>query len=140
MRVATPRSADREYLRTTLMYSVLANLASNQGNSAGPFRLFEAGRVFESGGNDLPKERETVAGVLAGLRQERSWLEDESLLDFYDAKGVTESVLDRLGVAATYEAVDKHASHPGRCAASKAGDAVSGMVGAGHPPIEEQLG
>lgn len=140
LRVANPLSSDREYLRTTLMFSVLANLASNQGHSAGPFRLFEAGRVFESGGKDLPEERETVAGVLAGLRQEPSWLEDESLLDFYDAKGVTESVLDRLGVAVTYEPVDNPAFHPGRCAAIKAGDAVLGMVGEVHPSIRERLG
>ncbi len=140
LRVANPLSSDREYLRTTLLASVLANLASNQGHSAGPFRLFEAGRVFESGGDDLPEERETVAGVLAGLRQEPSWLEDESLLDFYDAKGVTESVLDRLGVAATYEPVDKPAFHPGRCAVIKAGDAVLGMVGEVHPSVKEQLG
>ena len=140
LRVANPLSSDREYLRTTLLFSVLANLASNQGHSAGPFRLFEAGRVFESGGKDLPEEREIVAGVLAGLRQEPSWLEDESLLDFYDAKGVAESVLDRLGVAVTYEPVDNPAFHPGRCAAIKAGDAVLGMVGEVHPSIRERLG
>ncbi|MEC8910288.1 MAG: phenylalanine--tRNA ligase subunit beta, partial [Chloroflexota bacterium] len=85
------------------------------------------------------EERESVSGVLAGLRHETSWLEDENLLDFYDAKGVVEMVLDRLGVSATYEPTDDPAFHPGRCAAIKAVDTVLGMVGEVHPVVMERL-
>ena len=140
LRVANPMSSDREYLRTTLRASLLGTLAANQGHSAGPFRLFEAGRVFWPRDGDLPDERETVAGALAGLRHEPSWLEDDSLLDFYDAKGVVEMVLGRLGVAATYEPVDNPAFHPGRCAAIKSGDSLLGLVGEVHPVGMERLG
>jgi len=140
LRVANPMSSDREYLRTTLRASLLATLAANQGQSAGPFRLFEAGRVFWPRNGDLPDERETVAGVLAGLRHEPSWLEDESQLDFYDAKGVVELVLDRLGVAANYEPLDDPAFYPGRCAAIKSGDSLLGLVGEVHPVVKERLG
>ena len=140
LRVANPMSSDREYLRTTLRASLLANLAANQGHSAGPFRMFEAGRVFWPRTGDLPEERETVAGVLAGLRHEPSWLEDDSLLDFFDVKGVVESVLGHLGVTATYEPVDDSAFHPGRCAAIKSGDSLLGLVGEVHPVVMERLG
>ena len=140
LRVANPMSSDREYLRTTLRASLLANLAANQGHSAGPFRMFEAGRVFWPRTGDLPEERETVAGVLAGLRHEPSWLEDDSLLDFFDVKGVVESVLGHLGVTATYEPVDDPAFHPGRCAAIKSGDSLLGLVGEVHPVVMERLG
>ena len=140
LRIANPLSSDREYLRTTLRASLLGNLAANQGHSAGPFRMFEAGRVFLPRDGDLPEERETVAGVVAGLRHEPSWLEDQGLLDFYDAKGVVELVLDRLGVAATYEPVDDPAFHPGRCAVIKASESVLGMVGEVHPAVMDRLG
>ena len=140
MRVTNPMSADREYLRTTLRASLLATLAANQGHGAGPFRLFEAGRVFWPREGDLPDERETVAGVLAGLRHEPSWLEDDSLLDFYDAKGVVELVLNRLGVLATYEPSDDPSFHPGRCAVIKVEDAVIGVVGEVHPVVIDRLG
>ena len=140
LRVANPMSSDREYLRTTLRASLLANLASNQGHSAGPFRLFEAGRVFYPRGGELPDERETVCAVLAGLRHKPSWLEDDSLLDFYDAKGVVEWVLDRLGVAANYEPSDHPGFHPGRRANIKVGDAVLGVLGEIHPAVTERLG
>ena len=140
MRVTNPMSADREYLRTTLRASLLATLAANQGHGAGPFRLFEAGRVFWPREGDLPDERETVAGVLAGLRHEPSWLEDDSLLDFYDAKGVVELVLNRLGVLATYEPSDDSSFYPGRCAVIKVEDAVIGVVGEVHPVVMDRLG
>jgi len=140
MRVANPMSTDREYLRTTLRASLLATLAANQGQSGGPFRIFEAGRVFWPRNGDLPEERESVSGVLAGLRHETSWLEDEGFLDFYDAKGVVEMVLDRLGVSAAYEPADDPAFHPGRCAVIKAADSVLGMIGEVHPVVMERLG
>ena len=140
MRVTNPMSADREYLRTTLRASLLATLAANQGHGSGPFRLFEAGRVFWPREGDLPDERETVAGVLAGLRHEPSWLEDDSLLDFYDAKGVVELVLNRLGVSETYEPSDDPSFHPGRCAVIKVADAVIGVVGEVHPVVMDRLG
>ena len=140
LRVANPMSSDREYLRTTLQAGLLANLASNQGHSAGPFRMFEAGRVFHPRGSDLPNEQEIVFAILAGLRHEPSWLEDESLLDFYDAKGVAEWVLDRLGVAATYEPSNHPGFHPGRQADIKSGDATLGVVGEIHPSVMDRLG
>ena len=44
-----------------------------------------------------------VSGILVGRRWEPSWLEDSESLGFYDAKGVVEGLLQRLGVAAEYE-------------------------------------
>jgi phenylalanyl-tRNA synthetase beta chain len=140
LRVANPMSSDREYLRTTLRASVLSTLAANQSHSAGPFRLFEAGRTFWPRYDDLPEERETIAGVLAGLRHEPSWLEDEQAMDFYDAKGVVELVMNRLGVAATYEPSEDKTFHPGRCAVIKVADSEMGMVGEIHPVVMERLG
>jgi len=140
LRVANPMSSDREYLRTTLRASVLGTLATNQSHSAGPFRLFEAGRTFWPREEDLPEERETIAGVLAGQRHEPSWLEDENAMDFYDAKGVVELVMDRLGVATIYEPSEDKTFHPGRCAVIKASDTAVGMVGEVHPVVMERLG
>jgi phenylalanyl-tRNA synthetase beta chain len=140
LRVVNPMSSDREYLRTTLRASVLSTLAANQSHSAGPFRLFEAARTFWPRYDDLPEERETIAGVLAGLRHEPSWLEDEQAMDFYDAKGVVELVMNRLGVAATYEPSEDKTFHPGCCAVIKAADSEIGMVGEIHPVVMERLG
>ena len=135
LRIANPMSAEQEYLRPTLRASLLATLAANEGHSEGPFRLFEVGRVFNSQGGELPEERDTAAGVLAGRRWDPSWLVDDSTLDFYDAKGPVESVMADLGIACVFEPVDDPFFYPGRCARIMAGKESLGIVGEVHPSI-----
>ena len=140
LHIANPMSSSHEYLRPSLQAGLLATLAANQGHGDGPVRLFEAGRVFLPRPGDLPEELETVAGAMSGQRRGASWLEQEGPMDFYDAKGLVEWLLERLGVAAAYEPGSHPTYHPGRCAAVKAGDAVLGYVGEVHPTVRERVG
>ena len=142
MRLANPMSAVHEYLRPTLHSGLLATLAANQSQNPGPFRLFEAGRVFLPRSGDLPEEVETVAAVLAGQRGEASWLASpESIaMDFYDAKGMVEWLLERLGVSTEWEPGEHPVYQPGRCAVVKAGGSELGHAGEIHPAIRERLG
>ncbi|PCI19614.1 MAG: phenylalanine--tRNA ligase subunit beta [SAR202 cluster bacterium] len=139
LRIANPMSAAQEYLRPTLRASLLATLAANEGHSEGPFRLFEVGRVFNPNGDELPEEREMAAGVLAGRRWDPSWLVDDSTLDFYDAKGPIELVMDDLGITCVFEPVDDPFFHPGRCARILAGKESLGIVGEVHPSILDRF-
>lgn len=140
MAVANPMSTSHHYLRPTLQASLMANLAFNQGHSSGPFRLFEAGRVFQPRDNDLPNEVEMAAGLMAGRRDETSWLTDDSRLDFYDAKGVLDWVFNSLGVNSLYEPGTHPACFPGRCAVISSGSVDLGFVGEVHPNVRERLG
>ena len=142
MRLANPMSATHEYLRPTLQAGLLANLAANQSHGPGPFRLFEAGRVFLPRPGDLPEEVEIVAAVLAGRRGEASWHEgaDGGGMDFYDAKGMVEWLLERLGIPALWEPAEHPVYQPGRCAAVRAGDMELGFAGEVHPVIGERFG
>ena len=154
MRLANPMSATHEYLRPTLHAGLLANLAANQSDGPGPFRLFEAGRVFLPRSSDLPEEVEIVAAVLAGQRSEASWLagNDAGGMDFYDAKGMVEWLLERLGITVQWEPGEHPVYQPGRCAIVKAlpsfplppgegqGGGVLGFVGEVHPSIRERFG
>jgi phenylalanyl-tRNA synthetase beta chain len=140
LRISNPLAAGQEYLRPTLRASLLETLAANEGHSEGPFRLFEAGRVFHPRDGQLPEEPQMVAGILAGRRWEPSWLEGDGCLDFYDAKGAMEGLLDRLGIPATYEPYDDPALQPGRCAQVRAGDAKLGVVGEVHPAVRQRFG
>ncbi len=142
MRLANPMSANHEYLRPTLQSGLLATLAANQSQSPGPFRLFEAGRVFLPRSGDLPEEAETIAAVLAGQRSAASWLTapDGGEIDFFDAKGMVEWLLERLGVSAEWEPGEHPVYQPGRCAVVKAGGAQLGFVGEVHPAVRERFG
>ena len=151
MRLANPMSATHEYLRPTLHAGLLATLSANQSQSPGPFRLFEAGRVFLPRSGDLPEEVETVAAVLAGQRAEASWLAspEGGGMDFYDAKGMVEWLLTRLGISAEWEPGEHLVYQPGRCAVVKyfppgrnarEDEGILGFVGEVHPAIRDRLG
>ena len=162
LRIANPLSAEHRYLRTTLQAGLLSTLAANLGHGAGPFRLFEVGRVFRPRPNDLPEETETAAAVLAGTRRQASWLSDGGAssgagggtVDFYDAKGAAEWLLQRLEIAAEFAPGQHPAYHPGRCAviraaalpgghaAAQAGDGgmVLGFIGELHPEVRQRMG
>ena len=141
MRIANPMSSTHEFLRPTLQAGLLTTLAVNQSSGPGPFRLFEAGRVFLTRTGDLPEEVETVAAVLAGRRGEASWLADHASadMDFFDAKGVVEWLLDRMEIPAMWEPGEHPVYQPGRCAVVRCGDAVLGHVGEIHPTIRERF-
>ena len=142
MRLANPMSATHEYLRPTLHAGLLANLAANQSDGPGPFRLFEAGRVFLPRSGDLPEEVEIVAAVLAGQRSEASWLAapNSGATDFYDAKGMVQWLLDRLGIPADWEPGEHPVYQPGRCAVVKSGGTQLGFAGEIHPAIRDRFG
>ena len=142
MRVANPMSSTHEILRPSLQHGLLATLAANQSSGAGPFRFFEAGRVFLPRTGDLPEEVETVAAVLTGQRSEEIWLDgpdSSGAMDFFDAKGAVETMLDRLSISAVWELGEHPVYQPGRCAVVKTGNATLGYVGEIHPNIRERF-
>ena len=139
LKIANPLNSVENCLRPSLRPSLLRTLASNQGHGEGPLRLFEVGRVFHPQPGELPHEREVVCGILVGLRWEPSWLESGESLGFYDAKGVVEGLLQRLGMAAEYEPDEDPYFRPGRCATVTADGVGLGVVGEVHPTIAEKF-
>ena len=137
--IANPLNSAENCLRPSLRPSLLGTLAFNQGHGEGPFRLFEVGRVFQPRPGELPHEQEMVSGILVGRRWEPSWLEDSESLGFYDAKGVVEGLLQRLGVAAEYEPGQDPYFRPGRCAGVAAEGIELGVLGEVQPAVAENF-
>ncbi len=139
VRLANPLSSEQEYLRTSLRPGLLALLAANQKYEDDGIRFFEIGRVFLARGDDLPHEPELLAGILSGPRVAHSWLGDSGLLDFYDAKGVVESLLSRLGIGPMFEPLNQDGLYPGRAARIMVGQKPVGVVGEVHPGVAEKF-
>ena len=139
LQVANPMSQEQEYLRTTLRASILATLAYNLRRQEWSLRLFEVGRVYLAQDADLPQERETVVGVLAGARSESTWLAESRPLDFYDAKGVLEALFAELGTVVSFESAQDVVLHPGRTAQIVAGETIIGVLGEVHPSVLEEF-
>ena len=137
LRVANPMTADQEYLRPTLRANLLAALSANKRHEEGGIRLFELGRVYLPRDKDLPEEREVLCGVLTGSRQEGSWQGGDEPIDFFDAKGVIESLLNRLGVEASFEEAKDESLHPNKRAAIVIAGNKLGIIGEIHPKVLE---
>ena len=149
--VANPMTREQEYLRTSLRAGLLATLAHNQKFEQAGVRLFEIGRVFlpqhppviaseakqSQEEKELPQERDMLCALVSGTRAELSWQADKESLDFFDAKGVVESLLNQLGLKASFEGSDDEGSHPGRGANVIVEDDKVGIVGDVHPKVAQ---
>ena len=139
LRVANPMSGEFEFLRTTLRSGILTTLAANRQQARDGIRLFEMGRVYLPREADLPLERETLVGVLAGPRSPESWLGGDERMDFFDAKGVVEMLMGRLRLPCEFRPADDSTFLPGRCAAVLSGADVVGVIGEVHPRTLEHF-
>ncbi|MFQ5924903.1 MAG: phenylalanine--tRNA ligase subunit beta [Dehalococcoidia bacterium] len=139
LRVANPITLAQEYLRTTLRPGLLQALSSNEKHEEDSIRLFEVGKVYLPREGDLPEERHMLAGVLSGPRLDRSWHGEGEALDFFDAKGVLETLFERLGVAVAFEPTEDGTLSPtSRAKVVLQGEAV-GVLGELHPRVAEDF-
>jgi phenylalanyl-tRNA synthetase beta chain len=137
LRLANPMTVEQEYLRTTLRAGLLTALSHNQKTEEGGIRLFEIGKTFLAHGKELPSEKEMLCAVLSGSIAELSWHGDKEALDFFDAKGVLENLLNRLGLEATFEESGDDSLFPGRSASVIIARDEVGVVGDLHPKVAQ---
>ena len=133
--IANPMSRDLEHLRTSLRATLLDVLARNRRREQTPARVFELSRIYLPQGASLPEERETLCAVLCGSAEPVSWHHGERGLNFYDAKGAVEFLLQKCGVQADFLPSQDRGLFPGRQASIEVeGDAL-GVVGQLHPSV-----
>ena len=137
LKVANPMTREQEYLRTSLRAGLLAALAHSRKFEQAGIRLFEIGKAFLPRGKDLPEEKEMLCAVLSGTRTELSWQTDDQSLDFFEAKGVVENLLNQLGLKAGFRHSDDEGLHPGRGADVIIEDDRVGIVGDVHPKVAQ---
>jgi phenylalanyl-tRNA synthetase beta chain len=137
--VANPISSERTHLRHTLLASLLDVARSNIHHHP-RLALFELNKVYlGSEEGPLPDEPRRLTIVLAGPREAEAWLGgDQKPVDFYDLKGVIETLLAGLNIkSAHYEAAQHPTYYPGRTARLIVGDKPIGLLGQIHPLVRE---
>ncbi len=137
VRVANPMTSEQEYLRTTLRPGLLKALSSNEKHEDGAIWLFEVGRTYLPREGDLPEEREMVCGIISGPRIAPLWPGGGG--NFFDAKGVVETLFARLGIEVRFEACEDEVLSPGRTAGIFAGEKRVGVLGEVHPRVSESF-
>jgi phenylalanyl-tRNA synthetase beta chain len=104
--ILNPLSEEQGILRPLLAPSLLNALKVNLSHGQPRTALFELGRVFLSNGLDRqPEERETIAGLLSGVMGPGTWLEPSRPVDFWDIKGLVESLCLALGGPAEFKII-----------------------------------
>jgi phenylalanyl-tRNA synthetase beta chain len=125
-------------MRTTLVPSLLRNVAHNRRQRVEDVRLYEIASVYHPHPDPTQhpsSESVEVAGVIAGRRSPAGWAAPGDPADFYDAKAVVAAVLEDLGIAARWRARGGPSLHPRASALVLAaeGDEVLGEAGEIHP-------
>lgn len=138
--IKNPITSEQSKMRTTLIPGLIRTIKCNVARGMVGLRIFEMGRVFHPRpGQRLPDERLLVAGALTG-QNARALGRAEGPLDFYDAKGVVEILVARLGIEDVFfKRTSEMPYHPGRCSQVLVGEDVVGTVGELHPEIQQTL-
>lgn len=137
VRLANPLTPERIIMRTTLLASLLQTASANLRFTE-RVNLFEVARVYlPPDVQGLPVEVTHLGIVMTGPRAERSWLEPASVeQDFFDMKGVVETLMGALGVADWRVKAASHPTfHPGRCATVQIGSRSIAIFGELNPAV-----
>jgi phenylalanyl-tRNA synthetase beta chain len=142
--LANPTTPERTVMRHSLLNSVLEVVAENTKHQD-RVQMFEVGHIYlpnEDGSGQeaiLPIEQLRLAVVMTGPREKTGWLrKDTTLLDFYDLKGVVESLLTGLHLSeVSFEPTQHPSYHPGRVAELKVNNKSLGIFGQLHPQVVE---
>ena len=142
IKAANPISQEREFLRQSLLPSMLETLRTNSRYRQ-RMALFEIGRVYlPQPGEELPLEQRRLAIALTGPVLPASWYDGEAPphFGFAHLKGIVETLVQRLHVPGVRFVAAPHPSlHPARSAALQLAGATLGMMGEAHPQVCERF-
>ncbi len=137
--ITNPNSYEYSVMRHNLLASVLEIAATNSRYQK-RIAIFEIGPIFiEDEGDILPTEQSRLAIVMSGQTTLPSWQGTaERVADFFDLKGVLETLFRALHVDVQYEAITHPSYRPGRTARLLIGKKQVGVIGELHPLVVEQ--
>jgi phenylalanyl-tRNA synthetase beta chain len=144
IRLANPISSERVAMRQRLLASVL-EIASANSKHAEDIQLFEIGAIYlPRPGDKLPNEPRRLAIVMMGKAVPEFWEEGGKpgrKLDFFDLKGVIESLVTDLHLAeVSYRPSTVGYLHPGRAAELLLASESAGHFGQLHPKVASHYG
>ena len=139
--VLNPITDDFPQMRTTLVPSLLQAVKRNLAVKNENLALFEAASVYLPKNlplTELPQEKPFVTGVLCGSTGAARWPQAQQAYDFYDVKGLMETVLSRLGVTDyRWDVAEDAIYHPGKAAAALRDGKVLLSCGELHPVAQK---
>lgn len=115
LKLKNPLGSDTEYLRTSLMPSLVSAANDNKGTYK-EYHLFEISNVYIPQKNDIPEERLMLAGIFEGY-------------DFRNAKGVIEALLEKIKIKSSFEVQENDGYAAGQSASISVDGKTIGSIG-----------
>lgn len=136
-----PLSAEMSVMRPSILPGLVTTLEYNLNRQRDRVRLFETGLVFESCDGEIQQSRK-IGGLIYGSSHPVSWAQMKTGVDFFDLKGIVESLVDLgLGLGAVEFQPANHPSlHTGQCAQLVQDGQTIGVLGALHPRLQRHFG
>ncbi len=154
VKILNPLKPEQSVMRRSLVPSLLENVVRNLNQSVENIRLFEIGRTYawaeseyDEANDDMTSlkpatdERLVLCAAMCGSIKS-DWRTASREYDFFDIKGIAQSMLDSLGITrVVIEPLKDHGMfHPGRAAALlKNGERLC-WFGELHPAVAHELG
>ena len=139
IKLKNPVNSEFPIMRRSLIEGVLENIANNSKVWKEPIKIFELGKVFHDNGGRKPDEPYYIVGGFAGPRNEINWDSENSDVDFYDVKGVIESLFEEINLQPNFEVLDNPLFVPGTSASIKILNEVIGVLGQVNINIVEKF-
>ncbi|MDF1506953.1 phenylalanine--tRNA ligase subunit beta [Robertmurraya sp. DFI.2.37] len=142
IKLAMPMSEDRSHLRLSIIPQLLEVVKYNVARQNDRVALYEAGPVFLANGTEeLPDEKERLAGAITGVWEQHQWQGEKKEVDFFVIKGILEGLFAKLGLEQKieYRQAIVEGMHPGRTAEVYLSGEKIGFVGQVHPTVQKDL-
>jgi phenylalanyl-tRNA synthetase beta chain len=95
--IYNPISDDMNIMRPSLIPGLLKSVNYNLNRNQPNIRLFELGRIFRKINDQFESEQPYyISGVICGYNKNPNWNENTTIVDFYDIKGLVESLLNKI--------------------------------------------
>jgi len=138
--ILNPLSEEQAVMRTSLIPGLLEAMGKNVAYQVRDLKLFELGKIYLSNGQDqLPDELETLSALWTGRRAPATWQGAPEPCDFFDLKGVVQSLLRGLYLDdcrfLPLPASECAYMRPGYSARIGIQDSEVGIIGEVHPSV-----
>jgi phenylalanyl-tRNA synthetase beta chain len=138
--LANPLFVEYSALRTDLLSGLIDAFVYNLEQGNGALNGFEIGRIFWQEENGL-QEADALAAIMGGDRRSSKWTSSgrEQPMTWYEAKGILDSVFQRLGLEVEYQPDCRDERlHPGRTASLWIRGNRLGIFGQLHPQLRHE--
>ena len=140
--IMNPINEDFKIMRTMLLPSLINTAKNNISRNTKDISIFEISKVFiKKNGSELPEEILKLGILLTGKAVTKGWNEDEREFDFFDLKGMLESVVFKFYIDPKMDISDKEYVffHPKISGDLLIGGKHMGILGKINPTILENI-